>query len=64
MHSSKFDTVSCKSGRLRLLLWFYEILIRVDLIHDFRLEFAEKAWHVNNLIYGSLSFCKPEEGYL
>ena len=59
MHSSKFDT-----GRLRLLLWFREILIHVDLIHDFRLGFAEKTWRVNNLIYGSLSFSKHEEGYL
>ena len=48
MHS----TVSCKSGRLRLLLWFREILISVDLIHGFRVEFAEKTWRVNNLIYG------------
>ena len=53
MHSRKFDTVSCKSCRLSLLLWFREILIRVDLIHCFRVEFAEKTWRVNNLIYGN-----------
>ena len=53
MHSPKFDTVSCKSGRLWLLLWLREILIRVDLIHGFRVKFAEKAWRVNNLIYGT-----------
>ena len=53
MHSRK-NTVSWKSGRLRLLLWFRELLIRVDLIHGFRMEFAEKTWRVNNLIYGML----------
>ena len=51
MLSRKFDTVSCKSGRLRLLLWFREILICVDLIHGFRVEFAENTWRVNNLTY-------------
>ena len=52
MHSRKFDTVAYTSGRLRLLLWFREILIRVDSIHGFRVDFAEKTWRVDNLIYG------------
>ena len=44
-------TLFCKSGKLKPSLEFLEIFIRVDLIHGFRLEFAEKTWHVKNLIY-------------
>ena len=55
MHSRKFDTVSCKSGKLWLLLWFREILIRVDLIHGFLgwNSWKKWGWRVNNLIYGN-----------
>ena len=44
-------TQSCKSGRLKLSIGFHEIFIQVDLIYDFGVEFAEKTWRVNNLIY-------------
>ena len=37
----------------RLLLGFCAILIRVDLINSFRMEFTEKTWCVNNPIYGN-----------
>ena len=40
-------TQSCK----KLSLGFREKFTRVDLIHDLRLEFADKTWRVNNLIF-------------
>ena len=48
-------TQSCKSGRSKLSLGFHEIFIWVDLIHGFRVEFMEKTWRVNNLIYGRMN---------
>ena len=49
-------TQSCKSGRLKVSLGFCEILIRIDLIHCFGVEFAKKLWCINNLIYMYMVF--------
>ena len=37
---------------LKALTWICEKFTRVDLIHDFRLEFGDKTWRENNLMYG------------
>ena len=46
MYLHKNDTV------LKLSIGFHEIFSRTDLIHCFRVEFVEKTWLVNTLIYG------------
>ena len=52
IQSRKFGTILQIKSILKLSLGFREKFTRVDFIHDFRLEFADKTWRVNNLIYG------------
>ena len=59
MHSRKFDTVSCKSGRLRLLLWFREILNLCRFNTRFWVDFAGKMGRVNNVILSDIKYYCP-----